>query len=171
MGKLQHPVSIKALGRIGHTAYPGMSFLQTIVSHNFWTQLTSSDRPPGIPNDVKSPYEELTLGVWRVLVMKDSFFSAFDFRWESFSMGAACFLNFLYDVYTISPRLFSLCIMGQFWSAIEGPLGLYLSNRLFFCVGTLNSPILALTGGLFRLKNGRQEALPVIVGPQSCILQ
>ncbi|KAH0835777.1 P-loop containing nucleoside triphosphate hydrolase protein [Lanmaoa asiatica] len=95
---------------------------------------TSLPETPSAPNNIKSSYDELMLGVWRVLVVKDSHFSMFNFRLENLSTTFPLLRRALYDVYTISPRLFALTIMTHFWFAIEGPLSLYFSNRLFFFI-------------------------------------
>lgn len=129
-------------------------------------------KAPSVPNDhdAKLTYEELMLGVWRVLVVKDSPFSIINFRWESFSTTFAFFLQALYDVYTISPRLFVLCIVAHFWFAIEEPLSLYFSNRLFFFVGTVGCPKSVLTG-VARSRKGFQEASLTIRHPLICTWQ
>lgn len=97
------------------------------------------------PNDGKLSCGELMLGVWRVVVVKDSHFPMFSFQWETLSMSFALFFHILYDMYTISPRFFALCIIAHMWFAIEGPHSLYFSTRLFFFVSMVLPPISALT--------------------------
>ncbi|KAG9312731.1 P-loop containing nucleoside triphosphate hydrolase protein [Chiua virens] len=85
-------------------------------------------------NDVKSNYQELRLGVWRVQLMKNSHLFRLDFGWKDLTTALPFLRRALYDVYTISPRLFAFCIIEQLWSAIDRPLSLYLSNRLFYAI-------------------------------------
>jgi len=104
-----------------------------------WTR-TPPPKTPSASNDANPSYEELMLGIWRILIVKDSRFSMLSFRWENLSSTFSLLWRALYDVYTVSPRLFALSILAQFWSAIEGPLSLYFSNTLFFFVSALTSP-------------------------------
>jgi hypothetical protein len=104
-----------------------------MLGDKFWTRPPPPEKPSA-PNDVKLPYEELMLGIWRVLVVKDSRFSMFNLRRGTISSTFLLLHRVLYDVYTISPRLFALTIVAEFWLAIEGPLSLYFSNSLFFFV-------------------------------------
>ena len=119
-----------------------------MLREKFRAHAASPDRPvpSGSPDDIKSSYEELTLGVWRVLVMKDSPFSVFNFQWDILSETFLLLHRALCDVYSISPRLFALYIMAHVWFAIEEPLSLYFSNRLFLFVSKVERLISALTG-------------------------
>lgn len=130
-----------------------------MLRNKFWTR-APPPKTPSTPNDVKFSYEELMLGVWRVLVMKDSRFSMPNFGWKQSEDPSQTFpllCRAVYDVYTISPRLFAHTIMTQFWFAIEGPLSLYFSNRLLFFVSELSSPRSVLTG-VTRSRREFQEA-------------
>lgn len=140
-----------------------------MLRDEFWTR-TPQPENPSAPNDVKLPYEELMLGIWRVLVVKDSRFSMFNLRWENISSTFLLLRRALYDVYIISPRLFALSIMAEFWLAIEGPLSLYFSNSLFFLVSAL-SPAWSVLTGVTRLKRRFQEASLLIRHPLICIWQ
>ncbi|KAI9567137.1 hypothetical protein HD554DRAFT_1028467 [Boletus coccyginus] len=104
-----------------------------MLHDKFWTR-TPPPETPGASNDANLSYEELMLGIWRVLVVKDSRFYMLNFRWENLSSTFSLLWRALYDVYTISPRLFALTLLAQLWSAIEGPLSLYFSNTLFLFI-------------------------------------
>lgn len=120
-----------------------------MLRNRFWTRIPPPETQ-NAPKDVKLSYEELMLGVWRVLVLKDRRFSIFNFQWENLSSSFPLLRRALYDVYTISPRLFALRILAEFWFSIEGPLSLYFSNNLFFSVSVLDSSTSVLTGVLDR---------------------
>ncbi|KAG6373710.1 P-loop containing nucleoside triphosphate hydrolase protein [Boletus reticuloceps] len=111
----------------------GPSRLITMLLSRLWTP-SSPPLARSTPNDAKMSYEELRLGIWRVLVVKDSHFSMFNFRWENISSALPLLRRALYDVYIISPRLFALRILAELWFAIEDPLSFYFSNTLFFSI-------------------------------------
>ncbi|KAF8452299.1 hypothetical protein L210DRAFT_2025366 [Boletus edulis BED1] len=132
--------------------------------------LTSPPLARSTPKDAKMSYEELRLGIWRVLVVKDSHFSMFNFRWENISLALPLLRRALYDVYTISPRLFALRILAELWFAIEGPLSFYIYNTLFFSVSIPNFPSSLLTGGI-RSKIRLQGVPPILRLPLACTWQ
>ncbi|KAG9312732.1 hypothetical protein JVU11DRAFT_7162 [Chiua virens] len=57
-----------------------------------------------------------------------------NFGWEVLSTNFPFLRRALCDLYTISPRLFIMTIIGHLWFAIEGSLSLYLSNLLFYSI-------------------------------------
>ena len=132
-----------------------------MLRDKLWAR-TPPPETPSAPNDVKFPYDELTLGIWRVLVLKDSRFSIFNLQRENFSSTFLLLRRALYDVYTISPRLLALSIVAEFWFAIEGPLSLYLSKSLFFFVSALSPPRSVLTG--VTRSRGRFQVASLMIG-------
>lgn len=137
-----------------------------MLRNRFWT------RPPPLetknsPDDVKSTTEELMIGIWRVLVVKESRFPMFNFQWENISSTFPLLRRAIYDVYAISPHLFALRILTEIWFGIEGPLSLYFSNNLFFSVSLPSSPRLVLTSAT-RSRERLQEALMTIGHPLAC---
>ena len=106
-----------------------------MLRDKFWVPTLPLDKDPNGPH-VKSSYEEFTLGVWHVLMVKDKPFSILNFDWEGLCTTFGFLLHALHDVYTISPGLFAFSLIAHSWLAIEGPLSLYFSNKLFFFVST-----------------------------------
>lgn len=105
----------------------------------FWTRSISPETKSS-PDDVKPSYQELVIGVWRVLVVKDARYSMFNLQWKNLSSTFPLLRRALHDVYSISPRLFALRILAEFWFAIESPLSLYFTNLLFSLVSVPSTP-------------------------------
>lgn len=88
-----------------------------------------------------SSYTTLELGVWRLLLPRESFSGEFKFSWiRGFSLswrnwtGRTSFLpytwRFVKEIYTLNPGLVLLAFMLRLGNAFEGTLMLYASSRL-----------------------------------------
>ncbi|KAJ7089980.1 P-loop containing nucleoside triphosphate hydrolase protein, partial [Mycena epipterygia] len=88
-----------------------------------------------------SSYTTLELGVWRLLLPKDSFAGDFKFSWiPVFSLpwrnwtGRNSFLPYIWrfvkEIYTLNPGLVLLAFILRLGGAFEGTLMLYASSRL-----------------------------------------
>ncbi|KIJ59189.1 hypothetical protein HYDPIDRAFT_190613 [Hydnomerulius pinastri MD-312] len=84
--------------------------------------------------NVGSNHEELILGVWRVLIAKDTRFWLPGLKWDAISTNLPFLRRAFWDIYAISPPLFVFTILTHTWAAIEIPLSLYFSTRLLFFI-------------------------------------
>ncbi|KAG6329947.1 hypothetical protein ID866_9141 [Astraeus odoratus] len=87
------------------------------------------------PLEGKPGYLELDIGVWRVIIAKESLFRLPGTRFFQDVMGVSpLFHRACKDLYSISPPMFLFTICANLWYAMERTLSLYFSSRLLFHV-------------------------------------
>ncbi|KAH9484595.1 ATP-dependent lipid A-core flippase [Psilocybe cubensis] len=73
--------------------------------------------------------DEFQLGVWRFKIATETGFNPQKY-WEDVKVSLPLFFRLAVDVFTISPRLFTIYIVCQIWQGIEDTILLQLSNNL-----------------------------------------
>jgi len=93
----------------------------------------------GRPTSAKRKYSEFNLGVWRVVLAQDPFFSLPGVKYHQDIMNIIPLLSRgCGDLYAISPPMFLFTIFAHFWYAAEETLTLYFSSQLLFHVSILS---------------------------------
>lgn len=103
---------------------------------SFWRQATRIMLTPlthGSALKVKTKFDELRLGVWRLIIVDEPRFGIQSQK-DALSVVPPLFLRALSDMYAISPPMFLLSICMHLWRAMEEAMSLYFSNRLLFFV-------------------------------------
>ncbi|KAJ7289359.1 P-loop containing nucleoside triphosphate hydrolase protein [Mycena rebaudengoi] len=86
-----------------------------------------------------SSYTSLELGVWRLLMPKETLPTGFlgipEFlfsmsKWNTIAASWPLVLRFLRDIYQLGPTLVLLYVVLQLWGGVESVLKLYVSGRL-----------------------------------------
>ncbi|KIJ16673.1 hypothetical protein PAXINDRAFT_10381 [Paxillus involutus ATCC 200175] len=103
------------------------------LRHRF-SKLISSQGTPSPPKKAQQDYQELRLGVWRVLLAKKTRYGFQGLQWETISANLPLMRRALSDVYVVSPSLFVFTILAHLWYGVEDSLSLYFSNRLLFFI-------------------------------------
>lgn len=103
---------------------------------SFWRQATRIMLTPlthGSALKVKTKFDELRLGVWRLIIVDEPRFGIQSQK-DALSVVPPLFLRALSDMYAISPPMFLLSICMHLWRAMEEAMSLYFSNRLLFFI-------------------------------------
>ncbi|KAH7926141.1 P-loop containing nucleoside triphosphate hydrolase protein [Leucogyrophana mollusca] len=82
----------------------------------------------------KSLFTEKRLGVWRILIAKESTFYVPGFEWTLLATNFPLCRRAFADIYAISASMFWCLMLTYLWTAIEPSMSLDLSNRLLFCI-------------------------------------
>ncbi|KAJ6621879.1 P-loop containing nucleoside triphosphate hydrolase protein [Mycena sp. CBHHK59/15] len=77
--------------------------------------------------------EEIKLGVWRVLLERESSVDLAA-RWKNFTNMIPSVQTFISDVYLIGPSLVSLICLAKVWSSLENIFLLHFSSRILSIV-------------------------------------
>jgi len=98
--------------------------------------MVSFDEEKPTSHDEKKPQveiEDFQLGVWHLRMEKEQLWNARK-HWDSLWQAVPLFYRLSLDIYTISPRLFSLYLLTQVWQGIEDALQMHFSTRLLRAV-------------------------------------
>jgi hypothetical protein len=87
----------------------------------------------------KSSLEELKLGVWRVLIEKETSTSiGLAARWKKITTVIPTMQKLVFDVYQAGPTLLTLIFLSKAWSSFEDVFLLHLSSRILTIVSYLH---------------------------------
>ncbi|KAJ7669587.1 P-loop containing nucleoside triphosphate hydrolase protein [Mycena rosella] len=85
------------------------------------------------PVEDADAYASLNLGVWRVLLARETVSRGFGVslnKWNAAVSGYLLLLRFLQEIYSLDPRMVVLFILLKLWDGMETVLMLYVSGRL-----------------------------------------
>lgn len=73
--------------------------------------------------------DELQIGIWNLKLAQEPGMNIRN-RWDAITIGFPLFVRLVTDIFHLSPNLFVLLILFQFWDAIQETLFLEQSNNL-----------------------------------------